>query len=204
MSTIYDRIKARRLELGLTVEELAQQLGYKDKSSISKIENGKADIPQAKVELFARALRTTTAYLMGVDGPALPPGCEPMPPMRQVPLVGRIACGMPILAEQNIEGMISVPEGWRADFVLTCRGDSMAPLILDGDLVAVRSQPEVENGEIAVVRIDDEATLKKVNFDGTTMVLQPLNPAYPLMTYTGAALADVHIEGKAVGLYRGL
>ena len=204
MSTIYDRIKTRRLELGLTVEELAQQLGYKDKSSISKIENGKADIPQAKVELFARALRTTTAYLMGVDGPALPPGCEPMPPMRQVPLVGRIACGMPILAEQNIEGMISVPEGWRADFVLTCRGDSMAPLILDGDLVAVRSQPEVENGEIAVVRIDDEATLKKVNFDGTTMVLQPLNPAYPLMTYTGAALADVHIEGKAVGLCRGL
>ena len=204
MSTIYDRIKARRLELGLTVEELAQQLGYKDKSSISKIENGKADIPQAKVELFARALRTTTAYLMGVDGPALPPGCEPMPPMRQVPLVGRIACGMPILAEQNIEGMISVPEGWRADFVLTCRGDSMAPLILDGDLVAVRSQPEVENGEIAVVRIDDEATLKKVNFDGTTMVLQSLNPAYPLMTYTGAALADVHIEGKAVGLCRGL
>jgi len=204
MSTIYDRIKARRLELGLTVEELAQQLGYKDKSSISKIENGKADIPQAKVELFARALRTSTAYLMGVDGPALPPGCEPMPPMRQVPLVGRIACGMPILAEQNIEGMISVPEGWRADFVLTCRGDSMAPLIMDGDLVAVRSQPEVENGEIAVVRIDDEATLKKVNFDGTTMVLQPLNPAYPLMTYTGAALADVHIEGKAVGLCRGL
>lgn len=204
MSTIYDRIKARRLELGLTVEELAQQLGYKDKSSISKIENGKADIPQAKVELFARALRTTTAYLMGVDGPALPPGCEPMPPMRQVPLVGRIACGMPILAEQNIEGMISVPEGWRADFVLTCRGDSMAPLIMDGDLVAVRSQPEVENGEIAVVRIDDEATLKKVNFDGTTIVLQPLNPAYPLMTYTGAALADVHIEGKAVGLCRGL
>ena len=204
MSTIYDRIKARRLELGLTVEELAQQLGYKDKSSISKIENGKADIPQAKVELFARALRTTTAYLMGVDGPALPPGCEPMPPMRQVPLVGRIACGMPILAEQNIEGMISVPEGWHADFVLTCRGDSMAPLILDGDLVAVRSQPEVENGEIAVVRIDDEATLKKVNFDGTTMVLQPLNPAYPLMTYTGAALADVHIEGKAVRLCRGL
>ena len=204
MSTIYDRIKTRRLELGLTVEGLAQQLGYKDKSSISKIENGKADIPQAKVELFARALRTTTAYLMGVDGPALPPGCEPMPPMRQVPLVGRIACGMPILAEQNIEGMISVPEGWRADFVLTCRGDSMAPLIMDGDLVAVRSQPEVENGEIAVVRIDDEATLKKVNFDGTTMVLQPLNPAYPLMTYTGAALADVHIEGKAVGLCRGL
>ena len=180
MSTIYDRIRARRLELGLTAEDLAQQLGYKDKSSISKIENGKADIPQAKVELFANALHTTTAYLMGVDGPALPPGCEPLPRLKRLPLVGRIACGMPILAEQNIEGEV------------------------DGDLVAVRSQPEVENGEIAVVRIGDEATLKKVSFDGTTMVLQPLNPAYPLMTYTGAALAEVHIEGKAVGLCRGL
>ena len=164
MSTIYNRIRARRLELGLTVEDLAQQLGYKDKSSISKIENGKADMP----------------------------------------LVGRIACGMPILAEQNIEGEVAVPEEWHADFILTCRGDSMAPQIMDGDLVAVRSQPEVENGEIAVVRIGDEATLKKVSFDGTTMVLQPLNPAYPLMTYTGAALAEVHIEGKAVGLCRGL
>lgn len=204
MSTIYDRIRARRLELGLTVEDLAQQLGYKDKSSISKIENGKADIPQAKVELFANALHTTTAYLIGVDGPALPPGCEPLPRLKRLPLVGRIACGMPILAEQNIEGEVAVPEEWHADFILTCRGDSMAPQIMDGDLVAVRSQPEVENGEIAVVRIGDEATLKKVSFDGTTMVLQPLNPAYPLMTYTGAALAEVHIEGKAVGLCRGL
>ena len=96
------------------------------------------------------------------------------------------------------------PGNQHADFILTCRGDSMAPQIMDGDLVAVRSQPEVENGEIAVVRIGDEATLKKVSFDGTTMVLQPLNPAYPLMTYTGAALAEVHIEGKAVGLCRGL
>lgn len=79
MSTIYDRIRARRLELGLTAEDLAQQLGYKDKSSISKIENGKADIPQAKVELFANALHTTTAYLMGVDGPALPRGASRCP-----------------------------------------------------------------------------------------------------------------------------
>ena len=119
MSTIYDRIRARRRELGLTVEDLAQQLGYKDKSSISKIENGKADIPQAKVELFANALHTTTAYLMGVDGPALPPGCEPLPRLKRLPLVGRIACGMPILAEQNIEGEVAVREEWPADFILT-------------------------------------------------------------------------------------
>ena len=89
MSTIYDRIRARRLELGLTAEDLAQQLGYKDKSSISKIENGKADIPQAKVELFANALHTTTAYLMGVDGPA--PGVRAAAPP-EAPAAGGAHC----------------------------------------------------------------------------------------------------------------
>ena len=65
MATLYDRIKSRRTELGLTVEELAHKMGYKDKSSISKIENGKADIPQSKIAAFADALQTTPAYLMG-------------------------------------------------------------------------------------------------------------------------------------------
>ena len=199
MSTIYDRIRARRLELGLTAEDLAQQLGYKDKSSISKIENGKADIPQAKVELFANALHTTTAYLMGVDGPALPPGCEPLPHLKRLPLVGRIACGMPILAEQNIEGEVAVPEAWHADFILTCRGDSMAPQIMDGDLVAVRSQPEVENGEIAAVRIGDEATLKRVYLHMDYVELRPENPAFESIIRRKEDMNDVHIEGKAVG-----
>lgn len=67
MSEIYKRIKMRRQELGLTIEELAKKMGYKDKSSISKIENGKADIPQSKVVAFARALNTTTSYLVGAD-----------------------------------------------------------------------------------------------------------------------------------------
>lgn len=67
MATLYDRIKSRRTELGLTVEELAHKMGYKDKSSISKIENGKADIPQSKIVAFAEALETTPACLMGWD-----------------------------------------------------------------------------------------------------------------------------------------
>lgn len=108
MATLYDRIKSRRTELGLTVEELAHKMGYKDKSSISKIENGKADIPQSKIAAFADALETTPAYLMGWEEqpapaasrePTVPPGFEPMPAMDVVPLVGRIACGTPITAE---------------------------------------------------------------------------------------------------------
>ena len=168
MATLYDRIKSRRTELGLTVEELAHKMGYKDKSSISKIENGKADIPQSKIAAFADALETTPAYLMGWEEqpapaasrePTVPPGFEPMPAMDVVPLVGRIACGTPITAEENIEQMVCVPSRWHSTFTLTCKGDSMEPRIHDGDLVAIRSQPEVENGEIAAVRIGEEAVV---------------------------------------------
>ena len=206
MATLYDRIKSRRTELGLTVEELAHKMGYKDKSSISKIENGKADIPQSKIAAFADALQTTPAYLMGWEEqpepkkPTIPPGFEPMPKMKKVPLIGAIACGEPITAEQNIEKMVDVPENIRCDFSLTCHGDSMVDAgIHDKDVVYIRIQPEVENGEIAAVRIDGEATLKRVYYNPGTLTLMPANPAYAPMIYTGSQLEEVHIEGKAVG-----
>ena len=206
MATLYDRIKSRRTELGLTVEELAHKMGYKDKSSISKIENGKADIPQSKIAAFADALQTTPAYLMGWEEqpepkkPTSPPGFEPMPKMKKIPLIGAIACGEPITAEQNIEKMVDVPENIRCDFSLTCHGDSMVDAgIHDKDVVYIRIQPEVENGEIAAVRIDGEATLKRVYYNPGTLTLMPANPAYAPMIYTGPQLEEVHIEGKAVG-----
>lgn len=91
-------------------------MGYKDKSSISKIENGKADIPQSKIAAFADALETTPAYLMGwEEQPApqkpIPPGFRPLPEMVQVPLIGTIACGTPITAEQNVKSYIGIPGG---------------------------------------------------------------------------------------------
>ena len=206
MATLYDRIKSRRTELGLTVEELAHKMGYKDKSSISKIENGKADIPQSKIAAFADALQTTPAYLMGWEEqpepkkPTIPPGFEPMPKMKKIPLIGAIACGEPITAEQNIEKMVDVPENIRCDFSLTCHGDSMVDAgIHDKDVVYIRIQPEVENGEIAAVRIDGEATLERVYYNPGTLTLMPANPAYAPMIYTGPQLEEVHIEGKAVG-----
>lgn len=209
MATLYDRIKSRRTELGLTVEELAHKMGYKDKSSISKIENGKADIPQSKIAAFADALETTPAYLMGWEEqpapaesrkPTIPPGFEPMPKMKKVPLIGSIACGTPITAEQNIEKMVDVPENIRCDFSLTCHGDSMIDAgIHDRDVVYIHIQPEVENGQIAAVRIGEEATLKRVYYSGGTLTLMPANPAYAPMVYTGPQLEEVQIEGRAVG-----
>lgn len=208
MSDIYERIKSRREELGLTTEELAQRMGYKTRSSITKIETGKADIPQSKVKAFARALQTTTAYLMGDDDarearPSIPAGFEPLPEMAMVPLVGTIACGTPILAEQNVEARIGVPAAWRADFALTCKGDSMAPRYLDGDIVCIRCQPQVENGQIAAVLIGEEATLKRFYQNGDTVTLQAENPAYSPLVYRGEELNEIRIEGRVVGFCRG-
>ena len=207
MSTIYERIRARRIELGLTVEELAKKMGYKDKSSISKIENGKADIPQSKVIAFARALNTTTAYLMGIDTAkerSIPAGFQPLPRRDRIPRVGQIACGTPILAEENVEAYDEVPSDWHADFTLLCQGDSMEPKIKDGDVVAIHSQPMVENGEVAAVLIDGEATLKRVFLFDDHIELRAENPTFPTILRIGEDMNTITIEGKAVGLCRKL
>ena len=206
MSTIGDRIKARREALGMTQEELADLLGYRGKSSVSKLESGQGDPGQSKVLAFARALKTTPAYLMGwVEDPmptGIPPGFEPLPKMVKRPLVGSIACGEPITAEENIEDYVDVPEDTHCDFCLRCKGDSMIDAgIHDGDLVYIHIQPEVENGQIAAVRIDGEATLKRVFWDSANQVLQlvPATSSYMPKVYSGQALENVHVEGRAVG-----
>ena len=157
------------------------------------------------MEELAAALETTPAYLLGLDTPCPPPGFEPLPAMTQVPLIGSIACGTPITAEQNIERYIGVPAAWRADFALTCHGDSMSPTICDGDIVCIRCQPEVEQGEIAAVRIGGEATLKHFHRQGDAVMLLADNAAVcPPMIFTGLQLEELHIEGRAVGFCRGL
>ena len=211
MSKLSHRIRQRRDELGLSQEELAERMGYRSKSSITKLEKGVNDLPQSKLEELAAALDTTPAWLLGLDIPtapvpsAPPPGFEPLPAMTQVPLIGSIACGTPITAEQNIECYIGVPAAWHADFALTCHGDSMAPTICNGDIVCIRCQPEVEQGEIAAVRVGEEATLKHFHRQGDAVMLLADNAAVcPPMFYAGEQLSELHIEGKAVGLCRGL
>ena len=200
------RIRQRREQLGLSQEELAARMGYRSKSSITKLEKGINDLPRAKLEELAAALDTTPAWLMGlVDLPFPPPGFEPLPEMVRVPLVGSIACGTPITAEQNIECYIGVPAAWHADFALTCHGSSMAPTICDGDIVCIRHQPEVEQGEIAAVRIGEEATLKHFHRQGETVMLLADNTAVcPPMVFAGPQLEEIQIEGRAVGFCRGL
>ena len=123
-----------------------------------------------------------------------------MPKMVKVPLVGSIACGTPILAEQNIDGHVDAPEDIRCDFALRCKGDSMIGAgIHDGDAVYIHIQPEVENGEIAAVRIGEEATLKRVYLHTDYIELRPENSVYESIIRRREEMNDVHIEGKAVG-----
>ena len=161
-----------------------------------------SNIPSDKVELIAKALRVQPEWIMGwdVSSSPIPPGFIPLPKTYKVPLVGRIACGTPITAEENLEGYVDVPVDRQVDFALLCEGDSMVDAgIKNGDAVYIRKQPTVENGQIAAVRINGEATLKRVYINGNTMVLQPANASYPPFTYSLSDLEDVAIEGLAVG-----
>ena len=117
------------------------------------------------------------------------------------PLVGTIACGTPILAEQNIEDMIQVPKDIKCDFLLICNGDSMIDAgIRSGDMVYLVKQNDIDyNGQIAAVRIDDEATLKKVFKYHNKVVLQPANVNYEPLVYINEEINNLAIEGVATG-----
>lgn len=119
-----------------------------------------------------------------------------------VPIIGDIACGEPILAEQNIEGYADLPEGVHADFALRCKGDSMTPTFLNGDLVLIRRQPEVENGQIAAVSIGGEATLKHVYVRESGLMLVADNPSYEPILAVPESDKQIIIHGLAVGYIR--
>lgn len=202
-----DKIKALRLEQGATMDDIARAVGV-SKPTVQRWESGEIEnIRRDKIWRLAKALHTTPAYLMDWDDPddlghaTLPSNVVPLRPMKKIPLVGQIACGVPILAEQNIEDYIDLPGHIHADYALTCKGDSMINAgIRDGDVVYIRQQPEVENGQIAAVMVDeDEATLKRFYFDDSIVQLVAENPTVRPMVFTGADISRVRVLGLAVG-----
>lgn len=208
MADFASTIKRLRTERGVTQEQLAAMLNV-SRSTIGMYETGSREPDFETCEAIADIFNVDMDYLIGRSPVerkkvVIPPGFQPMPEMSSVPLVGRIACGTPILAEQNIEARIGVPALWRADFALTCHGNSMAAMIQDGDIVCIRKQPEVENGEIAAVRIGEEATLKRFYRQGDTVMLQAENPAFSPLVYTRDQLNEITIEGRVVGICRGI
>ena len=152
-----------------------------------------------KIEWLAQHFEVSRSALLE-ENPYLPPGCFPVR-MSKVPLIGTIACGTPILASENIEEEVDIPEHINADFALRCKGDSMLGnkvQIHDGDIVYIRQQNDVDNGTIAAVLIGDEATLKRVYRQEDKLILQPENSDFPPMIYSGQELETIRILGKAV------
>ena len=123
-----------------------------------------------------------------------------------LPLLGNVACGEPIFAEDNMETFVDAEEGTKADFCLRVKGDSMVNArIFDGDIIFVRKQDMVDDGEIAVVLVEDEATVKRVYYDreNNVLTLMPENPTYKPMRYVGSELDLIRIIGKVIaGQYR--
>lgn len=206
MSTIGSRIKCRREALKLSQDELAKRLGYKSRSSINKIELDQRNLTQSKIKAIADALGTTPDYIMGWEDTAasLPSDATPYDPSKghRIPILGRIAAGRPIYAEQHIEGYtITDLNGGAEYFALKVKGDSMNAIgINDGYLIIVRRQEEVENGEIAVVMVgDDDATVKRFYATDSTVTLMPqsTNPTHQPQIYD-LSKTPVKVLGKVV------
>ena len=176
-------------------------------SMLEKNQTQRGDEPSPSIDMYrnvAKAIGMDVDELIRtVDGKIAlntgPANIIPMPEMRKIPLIGSIACGAPILADEHIEEYIDIPKHIHAEFALTCKGDSMINArVFDGDIVYIRQQDTVESGEIAAVLIDGEATLKRVKIYDDHISLEPENPQYRPLVYWNEEMNTVRILGKAV------
>lgn len=199
------RIRKRRKELGLTAEQVAERLG-KNRATIYRYEsNGIENLPSAVLEPLAKVLQTTPAELMGWSSTNVADTTldYTVPELKEkkkegVPLLGTIAAGLPILAEENIEEYFDIAASIKADFALRIKGNSMIDAgINDGDIAFLRKQQTLETGEIGAIVIDNEATLKRFYKTNSSIVLQPENKDYQPIIITDG---DLQIAGKLVAV----
>lgn len=201
------RIRQRRQDLGQTQGDVAAKVGVAI-STIQRYEAGTIDRPKlAVIQAIAKAISVNPDWLVGkTDNPEIrstrffASNIVPLPAMKKIPLVGQIACGTPILAEQNVADYVDLPSHIRADFALTCKGESMIGAgIRDGDVVYIRQQEEVENGQIAAVMVgDEEATLKRFYLENGVIQLVAENPTIPPKAFIGESIEQIRVVGLAV------
>ena len=204
--TIGEFIKNRRIELSLTMKQLAEKVNVSE-ATISRWESGNiSNMKRDKIKLLADALLVSPAKIMGWEDNADEEYIENFDNFYQIdkqslPCLGEISCGTPKFANEDRESYVKLGTKIHADFCLIAKGDSMVGArIYDGDIVFIRKQPIVENGEIAAVIIDDEATLKRIYYypEKGKLILQAENPKYAPLVYIGEELNDIRIIGKAI------
>lgn len=206
MAEFKDRLNQALRSKNMSAAELSR-ISKVNEGAISQYRKGVYKATQENLDRLAKTLGVSVAWLMGYDVSENSskvdvfsiPGIEPIPKMKKVPRLGTIACGEPILAEQNIDGYDLIEETIKCDFTLKCKGDSMINArIFDGDTVYIRQQSDVDDGEIAAILINNEATLKKVFKTSDKLVLRACNPMYDDLVYTNSELENIRILGKAV------
>lgn len=194
-------IKKLRIDKGYSQEQLGKLVGVQ-RAAVQKWECGKVqNLKRETIKKLAEVFNVpASSFFSDFETEIFSiPGIQPIPKIKRVPRLGAIACGEPILAEQNIDGYDTIEADINCDFTLVCKGDSMINArIFDGDVVYIKQQPDVENGEIAAVLINDEATLKKVYKYPDKLVLRACNPLYDDFVYTADEATNIHILGKAV------
>lgn len=203
------RVKELRKSLGLTQKELAEKCGYKSLTTINKIELGINSIPLDTVEKLASALQVSPAYLMGWKSNPNETLSNELRPvnLKRFPMLGEIACGKPIFANEEHETYIDASADIKADFCLTAKGDSMVGArIHNGDVVFIKEQSIVDNGQIAAVIIDNDVTLKRWYFypDKKKLILQAENPSYEPFVFIGEELNNIRCLGRAVSFMSNL
>jgi len=187
-----DKIKKRRLELGLTLEDVGKIVGVA-KSTVNKWESGDIEnMRKDKIELLAKALRVHPLWIMEIED-------KTYYGTKKVPILGAVAAGNPVFAQESYDAYIEIDSRIPVDFCLKVKGDSMIDArIQDGDIVFIKKQPIVENGEIAVVMIDNDVTLKRFYKNNGGIILKPENSNYQPRYYTEKGFNNIRILGKAV------
>ena len=208
VSTIANRLKEYREMYDLSLAQMSERTGL-PAQTINRYELGQR-VPKIDTAInIAISLDINPLWLQGYDVSIevdnnvddLPPGAFPINPTRRIPLIGQIAAGLPLYAEQNLEGYIWTDRNHGAEyFGLRVRGDSMdAANIKDGDIIIVRKQETVEKNDIAVILVDDNATIKRYQQQGEMVILTPqsTNPQNQTQIYS-LKEHDIRILGKVV------
>lgn len=204
LKSIMNERGLRQIDILTAAKPFCEKFGVKlGKNDLSQYVNGKVEPGQEKLTILGLALNVSETWLMGYDVPesrekSIPvaPNILPLPKMKKWKVLGGTACGEPIFKELDDES-VWAPENIDADFVFRCVGDSMINArIFNGDIVFVKSC-EVENGQIGVVRVGEEYTLKRIYHGSDYLELRSENPMYPPIIIRGEQ-ENAEIVGRAV------
>ena len=201
--TFGEKIKMLREMRSMTLEQVGDIVGV-GKSTVRKWETGDiANMRRDKIAKLADALSVSPAYLMGWDEDSiiLEGTSAYNIAVRRVPILGDTAAGQPIIANRKYDEYIDVPvDGRRFDAAVRVTGDSMAPGYNIGDLALVRYQDDVLDGQIAVICLDDEVTLKRIYHMPNSLMLHSDNPKYKPMIISEDDVSNIHLTGRVIGM----